>query len=109
MSKIKNLKRSNFSQSVFLRVQNALCGKTGGAVIGQRVSEQDGMVFFVPNTSKLSKSESAYPHSILIQESNDMREKNIEPEIYRDVKVTNNGWCVLDHDLSSAYTCHVTE
>jgi hypothetical protein len=49
--------------------------------------------------SKLSKSELAYPHSILMQESKDMREKNIEPEIYREVKVTNNGCCVLDHDL----------
>ena len=48
-----------------------------------------------------------YPHSILMQESKDMRERNIEPEIYRDVKVTNNGWCVLDHE--SAYRCHVTE
>jgi hypothetical protein len=47
--------------------------------------------------SKLSKSEPAYPHSR--QESKDMREKNIEPEIYREVKVTNIGWCVLDHDL----------
>jgi hypothetical protein len=46
---------------------------------------------FVPNTSKLSKSEPAYPHSILMQESKDMREKNIEPKIYREVKVTNNG------------------
>ena len=45
MSKIKNLKRSNFGQSVFFRAQNALCGKTGGAIIGLRVSKQDGMVF----------------------------------------------------------------
>lgn len=59
--------------------------------------------------SKLSKSEPTYPHSILMQESKDTREKNIEPEIYMDVKVTNNGWCVLDHDLSSAYRCYVTE
>jgi hypothetical protein len=49
--------------------------------------------------SKLSKSEPTYPHSILMQESKDMREKNIKPEICREVKVTNNGWCVLDHDL----------
>jgi hypothetical protein len=49
--------------------------------------------------SKLSKSEPAYPHSILMQESKDMREKNIEPEIYREVKVTNNGRCPLDYDL----------
>ena len=49
--------------------------------------------------SKLSKSEPIYPHSILMQESKDMREKNIEPEIYRGVKVTNKGLCVLDHDL----------
>ncbi len=65
--------------------------------------------FFVPNMSKLSKSEPTYPHSILMQEAKDMREKNIEPEIYREVKVTNSGWCVLDHNLSSAYRCHVTE
>jgi hypothetical protein len=45
MSKIKNLKRSNFGQSVFLRAQNALCGKTGGAIIRPLVSKQDGMVF----------------------------------------------------------------
>ncbi len=49
--------------------------------------------------SKLCKSELTYPHSILMQESKDMREKNTEPEIYMNVKVTNNGWCVLDHDL----------
>ena len=60
--------------------------------------------------SKLSKSEPTYPHSILMQESKDiMREMNIEPEIYREVKVTKDGWCVLDHDLQSAYRCHVTE
>ncbi len=53
--------------------------------------------------SKLSKSEPTYPHSILMLESKDMREKNFEPEIYREVKVTDNGWCVLDRDLSSAY------
>jgi hypothetical protein len=49
--------------------------------------------------SKLSKSEPTYPYSILMQESKDMREKNIEPEIYKEAKVTNNGWCVLDYDL----------
>jgi hypothetical protein len=54
---------------------------------------------FVPDTSMLRKSEPAYPHSILMQEPKDMREKNIEPEIYRAVKVTKNGWCVVDHDL----------
>jgi hypothetical protein len=54
---------------------------------------------FVPNMSKLSKSEPTCPHSILMQESKDMREKKIEPEIYREVKVTNNGCCVLDYDL----------
>jgi hypothetical protein len=41
--------------------------------------------------SKLSKGEPVYPHSILMQEPKDMREKNIENEIYREVKVTNNG------------------
>jgi hypothetical protein len=49
--------------------------------------------------SKLSKIEPTYPHSILMQESKDMRGKNIEPEIYRDVKVTDNGWWMLDYDL----------
>jgi hypothetical protein len=49
--------------------------------------------------SKLSKSEPTYPHSILMQESKDMREKNIEAEINREVKVINDGWCVLNHDL----------
>jgi hypothetical protein len=49
--------------------------------------------------SKLSKGEPTYPHSLLTQESKDMREKNIEPETYRGVEVTNNGWCVLDHDF----------
>ncbi len=44
-----------------------------------------------------------------MQESKDMREKNTKPEIYMDVKVTDNGWCVLDHDLSSPYRCQVTE
>ncbi len=34
--------------------------------------------------SKLSKSEAAYPHSILMQEPKDMRENNIKPVIYRD-------------------------
>jgi hypothetical protein len=43
------------------------------------------------------KSEPTYPHSILMQEPKDMREKNIEPEIYRAMKVTNNlnGWYVV--------------
>jgi hypothetical protein len=45
MSKTKNLKRNNFCQSVFFKAQNALCGKTGGAIIGLLVSKQDGMVF----------------------------------------------------------------
>ncbi len=49
--------------------------------------------------SKLIKSEPAYSHSILMLESKDIREMNIEPEIYREVKVTINGWCVLNHDL----------
>jgi hypothetical protein len=52
-----------------------------------------------PNTSMLSKSEPAYPHSILMQEPKDTREKSIEAKIYRAVKVTNNGWCVVDHDI----------
>ncbi len=102
MSKIKYLKLSNFGQSVCFRVQNALCGKTGGAIIGLLVSKQDGMIFSSSPTC-LSlvrvKSEPTYPHSILMQESKDTREKTIEPEIYWEVKVTNNGWCVLDYDL----------
>ncbi len=40
--------------------------------------------------SKLSKSKPAYPHSILMQEPKDMRGKNIEPEIYWEVKVKTN-------------------
>jgi hypothetical protein len=44
-----------------------------------------------------------------MQKPKDMREKNIKPEIYRELKVPNNGWCVVDHDLYSAYRCHVTE
>jgi hypothetical protein len=49
--------------------------------------------------SKFSESEPVYPHSILMQEPKGMREKNIKPEIHREVKVTNNGWHVVDHDL----------
>jgi hypothetical protein len=49
--------------------------------------------------SKLSKSEPTYPHSILMQESKVMREQNIEPEIYSEVKVTCNACCVVDHDF----------
>jgi hypothetical protein len=70
---------------------------------------------FVHNMSKLGKSEPAYPHWHLNSDSDagtkdmSLREKNIEPEIYREVKVTNNGWCVLDHDLLSGYRCNVTE
>jgi len=47
-----------------------------------------------------------------MQGPKDVRGKNIEPETYREVKVTNkieNAWCVVDHDLESAYRCHVTE
>jgi hypothetical protein len=58
-----------------------------------------GYLSKMPNIFELSESEPVYPHSILMQEPKDMREKNIEPEIYREAKVTNNGWCVLDHDL----------
>jgi hypothetical protein len=35
---------------------------------------------------KLSKSEPVYPHSILMEELKDMREKIIKPEIYSEVK-----------------------
>jgi hypothetical protein len=34
-----------------------------------------------------------------MEKPKDMRGKNIEPGIYREMKVTNNGWYVLDHDL----------
>ncbi len=48
VSKIKNLKRSNFGQSVFFRPkippQNALCGKTGCVIIELLVCTLDGMV-----------------------------------------------------------------
>jgi hypothetical protein len=44
-----------------------------------------------------------------MQEPKDMREKNMEPEIYREVKATSIGWCVVKHDLLSAYRGHVTE
>jgi hypothetical protein len=51
--------------------------------------------------SKLSKREPAYPHSILMQESKDMREKNIEPEIYREVKVMDGVcWIVISNQLT---------
>ncbi len=43
--KIKNLKQCNFGQYVFFRAQNALCCKTGGAIVGLRVSKQGGMIF----------------------------------------------------------------
>ncbi len=36
--------------------------------------------------SKLSKSEPTSPHSILMQEPKDMREKNIQPVIYKEEK-----------------------
>ena len=35
-----------------------------------------------------------------MQEPKDMREKKIKPEICREEKVTNNGWYLVDHDLS---------
>jgi hypothetical protein len=57
----------------------------------------------------LSKSEPACPHSILMQESKDMREKNIKPVIYREVKVTNKGWHVVDHNLELSYSYNLTE
>jgi hypothetical protein len=34
-----------------------------------------------------------------MQESKDIGEKNIKPEIYREVKVTNNGWWVVNPDF----------
>jgi hypothetical protein len=75
-------------------VQNALCGKTDGAIIGLQVSKQDGMGFSSsPTFLSLVRVKPAYPHSVLMQEPKGMREKNIEPEIYREEKVTNNGWC----------------
>ncbi len=53
---------------------------------------------FVTNISKLSTSKPSYLHSFLMHEPKDMREKNIEPEVYREEQVTNIRWCVLDHD-----------
>jgi hypothetical protein len=44
-----------------------------------------------PNISNLSTSEQAYPHSNMMQEPKDKRKKDIEPGIYRGVKVTNTG------------------
>jgi hypothetical protein len=35
-----------------------------------------------------------------MQEPKDVREMNIEPEIYEELKkITKIGWCVADHDL----------
>ncbi len=57
----------------------------------------DGFLY-VLDTSKLSKSEPVDPHSILMQEPKDMREKNIKPEIYRKWKSQIMDG-VLDHDI----------
>ncbi len=74
------------------------CSKTGGAIIGLLVSKQDGMVFSSSPTL-LSLVRVNQPIPILMQGPKDMREKSIEPEIYREVKVTNNALCVVDHNL----------
>ena len=53
--------------------------------------------------TKLTKSELSSPHSILMQELNYMREKNIKPEIFREAKSQiRDGMCqsdVVDHNL----------
>ncbi len=54
----------------------------GGAIIGLQVSKQDGMIFlFVPNMSKLSRSEPTYPHSIEVD--SDAGIKRYEGKEYR--------------------------
>jgi hypothetical protein len=61
--------------------------------------------------SKLTiKSEPAYPHSILMQESTDMREKKIEAEIYREVKVKINAQSEesLEKVTKMCLFCHMT-
>ncbi len=60
--------------------------------------DYNGFVF-IPNISKLSKSDPAYPYSILMQEpKDDRRKKDVEPEMFREVKVTNIG-CAVEHEL----------
>ncbi len=74
-------------------MQNALWGKTCWAIqiIELLVPSLFGWFVFIPNISTLYKSEHACPYSILMQESKDMREKDIKAKIFREVKVTNIG------------------
>jgi hypothetical protein len=85
--------------------------KTGGVIIGLLVSKQDEMGFSSsPALLSLERVNPPVPTKFRCRnQKGDMREKNIKPEIYREVKVTNNGWFVLDRDLESAYRCRVTE
>ncbi len=46
----------------------------------------------------LSKGEPAYPHLILMQELKEMGKKDVEPEIYREVKVTIVGWFAIENE-----------
>ncbi len=67
-------------------------------VIELLVSMLDRMVLSSPPTFLSSvRVNHAYPLSILMQEPKVMRKEDIEPEIYRGVKVTNIGWCVIEH------------
>ncbi len=110
MSKIKNLKQSNFSQSVFFRVQNALCGKTGETIIGLRVSKQDGMISSLsPICLSLVRVNPPIPTQLWC------RNQKIWGKRISSLKSTGKwkshimDWCVLSYDLQSAYRCYVTE
>jgi hypothetical protein len=82
MSTSKNLKQSIFSQSIFLKSAECALQQNGWShhwAMGIQARCYDFL--FVTNMSKLGKSEPTYPYSILMQKSQDMREKNTEPEI----------------------------
>ncbi len=113
VSKIKNLKQSNFGQSVFFRAQNALCSKTGGTIIGLRVSKQDGMVFSSSPTWRLLslvKANQSIPTQFWCRSQKiwGKRISSLETKGKWKSRIMDAG-CVLDHDLLSAYRCHVTE
>ncbi len=109
VSKTKNLKRYNFGQSIIFERTMRSGAKLVEQSASYRYQSQIEWFVFVPNTSQFRKSEPAYLHSILMQEPKDMRKKEVEPNIYTEHKVTNNGKCVLDHNLKYSYRCHVTE
>ena len=44
----------------------------------------------------------------MMQERKDMREKNIEPKIYLDVKLEAKRWRVGNYELQSVYRQHAT-